>query len=338
MKLGFTDHVEGPREQSSSAIYNEIEQQVKLADQLGVDYYWFSEHHSHVHYGHLPSPLLYALYLTGRTNQICTGTAIICLNLHNPISVAEDVAVADILSGNRLSIGFGSGSSPDEFGMFGRTVTGEEERHEDFREALRIIFEAWAGKVTARSGLFQTTEHSPLPPPNNDLKSRCWQAVNSVGSAQIAGELNLNMMYSHLRTPEQYEDYRKVYLQFGGTGLIAANRPIYVGKTDDAAWSEVEPAMRKLWRRFQVEGKISKDISESEDVRELAIHPINFIVGDAKSVARQILELYSYVPFDVLNAEARWDGLSAQKTLDTIDLLVNQVMPIVNSELNESDA
>ena len=72
---------------------------MRLADRLGVKYAWFAEHHAHAHYGHLPTPLLYALHLAGQTKQIQLGTAIICLNLHDPLDVAEQVAVADVLSG-----------------------------------------------------------------------------------------------------------------------------------------------------------------------------------------------------------------------------------------------
>ena len=115
--------------------------------------------------------------------------------------------------------------------------------------------------------------------------------------------------------------------------MIAANRPIYVGETDEQAWSEAEPALRILWRRFHSEGKIAKELREPVDVRDLVAHPINFIVGGYQSVAQQITELYNHVPFDVLNAEARWEGLTFDQTADTIVRLARDVMPAVNLEL-----
>src|SRR6516165_5949507 len=146
--IGITDHLEGPREQSSAQIYEEVAELVRLADDLGVRYAWFSEHHAHAHHGHLPTPLLFALHLAGQTRQIRLGTAIICLNLHHPLDVAEQVAVADILAGGRLAVGFGSGSTPEEFGLFGLPVTDDDERHERFEEALRLIRSAWSGNGT----------------------------------------------------------------------------------------------------------------------------------------------------------------------------------------------
>src|SRR2546423_8405493 len=119
MQFALTYHVEAPRTTPSSEAYAEVIRQVELADRLGFDYAWFSEHHAHAHFGHLPAPLLLALHLAGRTQQIKLGTAIICLNLHHPLAVAEQVAVADVLSSGRMSVGFGSGSTPEEVGIFG---------------------------------------------------------------------------------------------------------------------------------------------------------------------------------------------------------------------------
>jgi alkanesulfonate monooxygenase SsuD/methylene tetrahydromethanopterin reductase-like flavin-dependent oxidoreductase (luciferase family) len=143
--IGLTDHLEGPPDRPSAAVFDEVANLVRLADRLGVRYAWFSEHHAHAHHGHLPALLLFALHLAGRTTNIRLGTAIICLNLHHPLAVAEQVAVADVLAGGRLAVGFGSGSTPEEFGLFGLPETAEEERHERFGEALQVIRAAWDG-------------------------------------------------------------------------------------------------------------------------------------------------------------------------------------------------
>src|SRR5438270_832967 len=91
IELGITEHLESPRERPSGHVYTDAIEQTQLADALGFDYAWFTEHHAHAHYGHLPSPLLLALHLAGCTKQIRLGTAVICLNLHHPLDVAEQV-------------------------------------------------------------------------------------------------------------------------------------------------------------------------------------------------------------------------------------------------------
>ena len=290
MTIGLTDHLEGPRDRPSSLIFDEVAELVRLADELGVQYAWFTEHHAHAHHGHLPTPLLFALHLAGQTRQIRLGTAIICLNLHHPLDVAEQVAVADVLAKGRLAVGFGSGSTPEEFGLFGLTETDEHERHARFAEALHLIRAAWSVegiRATCADSLprcFDIPAHRPLPLAAPDLAGRCWQAVNSVGSARIAGSLGFNMLFSHLRTPAQYRQYAAAYRESGGTGLIAANRPVFVGPDDATAFALAEPALRILWRRFRQEGKIPADTPEPARPRDLCGHPINFLVGGPETV------------------------------------------------------
>ncbi len=337
-QVGLTDHLEGPREQPSAAILDEVSDLVRLADQLGVRYAWFSEHHDHAHHGHLPTPLLFALHLAGQTQSIRLGTAIICLNLHHPLDIAEQVAVADLLTKGRMAVGFGSGSTPEEFRLFGLAETDNDDRHMRFEESLRLIRSAWSENGIGTEQATKTTlrylsvpPHRPLPIPAADLARRCWVAVNSLDSARIAGVLDFNVLFSHLRTPEQYRQYGTAYRSNGGTGLLAANRPVFVGHDDETAFSQAEPALRILWRRFQQEGKIPAETLEPRHPADLCAHPINFIVGGPESVARQLRELHNEAPFDVANVEVRWAGLTHKLVRGSLKRLMEEVMPLLVS-------
>jgi alkanesulfonate monooxygenase SsuD/methylene tetrahydromethanopterin reductase-like flavin-dependent oxidoreductase (luciferase family) len=326
--IGLLDHLEGPRNRPSAEIFKEVADLVRRADQLGVRYAWFAEHHAHAHFGHLPAPLLFALHLASQTRNIHLGTAIICLNLHHPLDIAEQVAVTDLLAEGRLAVGFGSGSTPEEFGIFELAVTDEHERHARFEEALQIIRAEWSGKETAANlRYFAIPPHRPLPVPAADLAQRSWVAANSIGAARIAGLFNINMLFSHLRTPEQYRHYRATYRAAGGTGLVAANRPVYVARDDATAFAQAEPALRILWRRFRQEGKIPADTPEPTLPAELCGHPINFLVGSPETVARQLHDLYREAPFDVANLELRWEGLSHGLVCESLRLVMEEVVP-----------
>jgi alkanesulfonate monooxygenase SsuD/methylene tetrahydromethanopterin reductase-like flavin-dependent oxidoreductase (luciferase family) len=331
--FGITDHVEGPREKPSREVYQQIIAQTELADQLGFEYAWFSEHHAHAHKGHLPAPIMLAVHLAGRTKQIRLGTAIICLNLHHPLSVAEQVATADWLMEGRSAFGFGSGSTPEEFALFGMQVTEEAERHARFESALRLIQAAWKGEIDVETGRpFAIPQHAPLPIAAADLSQRSWLAVNSAGAARIAGAMNFNMLFSHLRTPEQYRQYSRAYREAGGRGKIAANRPVLVARDDATAFARVEPALRILWRRFQSEGKINGEMKEPSRIEDLCAHPINFIVGGPEKVSRELLALHAESPFDVANLEVRWEGLKEEEIGESLQLLASEVRPRVNKE------
>ena len=278
------------------------------------------------------------LYLAGQTRNIRLGTAIICLNLHHPLDVAEQVAVADLLSKGRMAVGFGSGSTPEEVSLFGLSENTDLDRHRRFEQSLRLIRSAWGvnggdgTRATADTPAWHTHSPSPhqmLPIPAVDLTRRSWVAVNSTGSARIAGALEFNVMFSHLRTPEQYREYSKVYREAGGRGLLAANRPVFVGPDDKTAIRQAEPALRILWRRFRQEGKIAAETPEPRRCEDLCAHPINFIVGGPQSVARQLYELHEQAPFDIANVEVRWAGLSHDFVRESLRRLTEDVMPLL---------
>lgn len=328
MKFALTYHIEGPRERPSESIYAEIEQQVVLADELGFHYAWFSEHHSHIHLGHLPCPLLLALHLAGRTRRIHLGTAVICLNMHHPVRVAEDVAVADLLSGGRISPGFGSGSTPEELALFDLPGVDADTRHAAFAESLRVIREVWTGAGPTRAADGGPGFEAPLPRARPDLARRSWVAANSLEAARIAAEGGHNMMFSFLRTPEQYEQLHRAYREAGGNLRVAANRPVFVGETDEQAWQVAEPALRILWRRFVEEGKIPRDRPEPERFT-LQNTPGQFLVGSARTVARFIRDLRGRVPFDTFNVEPRWEGLPVERVHQNLRRFAAEVIPAV---------
>ena len=316
--LAITDHLEGPAGRPSRQVYGEIASLTRAADAAGIDYFFYSEHHAHAHHGHCPAPLLFALHVASQTSRIRLGTGIICLNLHNPLAVAEQVAVADVLMNGRLSPGFGSGSTPEEYTLFGLCEPPEEQRHASFGRALGAIKAAWEGGS----------------PPVGDCKprlaNRAFVAVNSPGSAAVAGRLDFHMLFSHLRTPAQHRAYVEAYRGAGGKGLVATNRPLYVAETDAGARRDLEPALRTLWRRFRREGKIPSSMAEPRNIEDLAAHPINFVFGSPESVAGQLAELHRQCPYDIGNFEVRWADLPCEHVHSCVQLLATKVRVRLN--------
>jgi alkanesulfonate monooxygenase SsuD/methylene tetrahydromethanopterin reductase-like flavin-dependent oxidoreductase (luciferase family) len=332
MRFAVTYHIEGPPDRASAEVYGEVAEQVLLADRLGFQYAWFAEHHFHVHLGHLPAPILLALHLAGRTEQIHLGTAVLCLNMHHPVDIAEQTAVADLLSGGRISPGFGSGSTPEELALFGLPNVDAETRHWNFEQSLRIIRQVWAGEVPtwpdASPGypFMGAASSRPLPLARPDLHERAWVAANSLDAARIAARGGFNMLFSFLRTPEQYEALYQAYREEGGRGSVAANRPVYVGEDDPSAWAEAEPALRILWRRFVEEGKIPRDRPEPVTFN-LENAPGQFVVGGPDTVARFIRDLRARIPFDVFNVEPRWAGFTPEQVQASMRRFMKEVVP-----------
>ena len=92
---------------SAEQYYNQILEQVELEEELGFDAVWFGEHHySGYSFG---SPPVIAMAAAGRTKRIRLGTGISLVPLNNPIRLAEEYAMLDVLSGGRLEYGIGRG-------------------------------------------------------------------------------------------------------------------------------------------------------------------------------------------------------------------------------------
>jgi alkanesulfonate monooxygenase SsuD/methylene tetrahydromethanopterin reductase-like flavin-dependent oxidoreductase (luciferase family) len=135
---------------SQAQAYRDAVEQVRLADTLGFDCAWFTEHHFATH-GINPSVLSFAAYVAGVTSRIGIGTAVVVLPLYHPVRLAEEIAQVDILSEGRLQLGIGSGYRFDEFRGLG--VVHAESRAM-FLESLEVLLKAWRGEPFSHRGKY----------------------------------------------------------------------------------------------------------------------------------------------------------------------------------------
>ncbi|MCL6650479.1 MAG: LLM class flavin-dependent oxidoreductase [Chloroflexi bacterium] len=113
-------------------------QQVEWSEELGFDEVWFTEHHF-IDYGLSVDPGTLAAAAAARTRRVRIGLAAAILPFHDPIRLAEQMALVDILCDGRLDVGVGRGNRPAEFR--GYRVPQEQSR-ERFDEAVEIMLRA----------------------------------------------------------------------------------------------------------------------------------------------------------------------------------------------------
>ena len=133
---------------ASREIYGEMRDQVRLAEDVGFDAAWFTEHHFS-NYCLSPSPLTMATWLAGQTSRIKLGTAVMVTPFYEPLRMLEDIAVLDQLSDGRLLLGLGSGYQRYEFRKFGLEI-GESRDH--FLESLDVIEQFFRNDSIAYEG------------------------------------------------------------------------------------------------------------------------------------------------------------------------------------------
>jgi Luciferase-like monooxygenase len=119
-RLGFLTHVQGRADPATT--YRNAQELFVVADELGFDVGWVAQHHAPLGGGGLPSPWTFLAHAAARTRRIRLSTAITVLPLENPVRLAEDVSVVDLLSGGRVEIGVGSGGNELEYAVFGRDI------------------------------------------------------------------------------------------------------------------------------------------------------------------------------------------------------------------------
>src|SRR5438034_2189947 len=118
----FTGQVPPGSDRTFAQEYREVVDLVRLAETLGFDSAWVSEHHG-AGDGYLPSLLPMLAAFAEATDRLKLGTGVLLAPFHDPLRLAEDAAVVDQLSGGRLILGLGLGWREEEFRMFGQRIS-----------------------------------------------------------------------------------------------------------------------------------------------------------------------------------------------------------------------
>jgi alkanesulfonate monooxygenase SsuD/methylene tetrahydromethanopterin reductase-like flavin-dependent oxidoreductase (luciferase family) len=132
----------------------------ELMDGLGYSTFWMAEHHFQREGTEcIPNVLLMALHLTHVTRNMKIGCGFNITPMWHPLRLAEDYAMADILSNGRVVFGVGRGYHTREVETFGAPLIDQEANRELFEEQVDIIFKAFNSEQFSHKG-----KHYTLPP------------------------------------------------------------------------------------------------------------------------------------------------------------------------------
>jgi len=180
------------RDDPFDVYYQNVLAQIELAEELGFECFWFTEHHFVEYGGPVPNSAVMMASAAARTSKIHLGSAISILPLHHPIQVAEDYAMVDVVSGGRLEFGMGLGNNPIDYQVYG---VPHEERRERFEEAKDVIVAAWSNERFSHHGKFWDFEDVSLfPRPIQRPHPPLWVAGANPESVGAAGRNGYNIM------------------------------------------------------------------------------------------------------------------------------------------------
>ncbi|MBA6413067.1 LLM class flavin-dependent oxidoreductase [Parahaliea sp. F7430] len=249
---------------STQALYDAALDMAVWAEEQGFDILQISEHHCSSD-GYLPSPIVLASAMMARTKRIRLRFSLIILPLNNPLKLAEDLAVLDVISNGRIEVVFGGGYVPEEFEMFG---VDPKQRGALMEEGISTITEAWRGKPFQ----YQGRKALVLPRPVQQPRPPLWLGGSSKVAARRAARLADNFY-----TPDEslYKVFREEAIKLGrdpgpwsdiGTGFLA------VADNPDSEWKRMAPFILhecNSYGRWQQKAGSDGQYIEIDDVRAL---------------------------------------------------------------------
>jgi alkanesulfonate monooxygenase SsuD/methylene tetrahydromethanopterin reductase-like flavin-dependent oxidoreductase (luciferase family) len=163
----------------------------RIAADSGFDCLWSAEHHFN-DYSFVPDNLQLMTHLAAVCPNVDVGTAAIILPWHDPLRVAENAAVLDLLSGGRLRLGFGRGLARREFEAFRLSM---DESRARFDEAAPMILAALRSGFIEGDGPFYRQPRVELRPrPQRSFDGRIYAVASSEDSVNSAAKLGAHMV------------------------------------------------------------------------------------------------------------------------------------------------
>lgn len=215
--------------------YSACIEMCEWADERGAAFVALSEHHGSDD-GYLPSPLPLAAAVAARTSSVMISINAIPAPFHDPVRLAEDAAVVDLISGGRLTLTLAGGYVPSEFEMFG---VGLSDRPRRTREAMETLRAAWTGEPFQHRG----REVTVRPTPSSESGPPLFLGGTSEGAARRAARLADGYIPSDL---DSWAFYRDECIALGrpdpGPGRSELGGEIVMLAEDpERAWDELGP-------------------------------------------------------------------------------------------------
>ena len=192
--LGYTGTPINERRYSKEQLAGALHKVVKYAkcmDERGFNTFWMAEHHFQPEGTELiPNLLMMAMHLCGVTKNLKIGCGFNVVPMWHPLRLAEDYAMADVLTGGRVIFGVARGYHTREVETFGSPLTDQDANREMFEEGVDILFKAFEGKPFSHKGKYYTIppevpyrgytlKEITLVPAPERLPVECWQPIQS---------------------------------------------------------------------------------------------------------------------------------------------------------------
>lgn len=255
--------------------YRAMLELAEFADSHGFFMATFEEHHG-ADNGWSPTPLINAAMVLSRTTTLAASISALLLPLHDPIRVAEDIAVIDLASRGRLTTILGLGYRPSEYALHGKDWDG---RGALMDESIDVLLRAWSGDPFDYRG----GTHRVTPTPFSEPHPMVMIGGTSKIAARRAARFGLPLSpAAHLPELEAY--YYEQCERYGTTGFCAMpsadTAMTFVAEDPDQAWAELghhflhEASTYAAWQTPDITSAMRSAASSVDELRAEGIYQI----------------------------------------------------------------
>jgi alkanesulfonate monooxygenase SsuD/methylene tetrahydromethanopterin reductase-like flavin-dependent oxidoreductase (luciferase family) len=256
-------------------LYRTCLDQSAWGDQNGLDVITLSEHHG-VDDGYLPAPFTMAAAVGARTNRIAITIAAAIFPVHDPIRLAEEIAVADLVSGGRVSIVAGGGYAARDLEMAG---VEPKRRGRRLVETIEILRQAWTGEPFEYRGRSVRVTPKPVTQPHPLIL----MGGSGPLAAKRAARLGLPMLAA-VGDPELEAVYQEECARVGFEGgfVLLPTGPgfVHVADDPDKAWAEIAPYAwydadtYRSWQRPENRSAVTTRAENPDELRAEGIYKV----------------------------------------------------------------
>jgi alkanesulfonate monooxygenase SsuD/methylene tetrahydromethanopterin reductase-like flavin-dependent oxidoreductase (luciferase family) len=306
---------------SHAELYATALEQCAWADRLGFAAVMLSEHHGSPD-GYLPSPLVFAAAVAARTRQLRIQLAALIAPLHDPVRLAEDLAVLDVVSGGRIVPVLSGGYVESEFRAFGRRL---RDRPRVMEGIVPFLERAWSGEPFLHEGRTVRVTPRPVQRPRPPIFMGAASAVAARRAARHADWLIPQL-------PEFWEVFRQERVRLGksdpgplppSTGMF-----VHVAEDPDAAWERIAPyAMHEMnaYGRWMAESGTAgpyRPIEDADALRATGAYPV-------RTPAELVEQVRSLGPSCSILLHPLMGGMDPELSWSSLELFEKKVLPAI---------
>ncbi len=313
---------------SFTDLYRDSLAQVELAEALGFESIWLTEHHF-TDDGYLPSMLPAAAAIAARTTRVTIGTFVLLAPFQHPLKLAEDAAVVDVISNGRLRLGLGQGYRQEEFDGFG---VPRAQRLGRTLETVEILKRAWTGERFSFDGkYFHFKDVRVLPTPASRPHPELLWGVGAPKAIRRAARMGLS--FACVGGHREIGIYTEALKEGGHNPAdvsIVNSRVVYIAASAEEAWREVGDALMYQAEHY---GKWLSAAAGTTDMSKVLIRPDperlkrTSILGPPEEVRARVAEVLEASPITDLITVTQLPGLDPAKARRSLERFGREVLP-----------